>query len=217
MTGLVRKATLFTACGLLVAAAAMANVPSPANSTAPAYVKMMGTAAGTPDPGASFTVVVRDLANNPIANSQVVLDLANCTDARLCADAIPGLTIDCVTKTVRTFTDGTGSATLMAIGGGTNTGALPGPGAGCARILADGVNLVNATLNIYDENGGVTANGVEVTDLSAFLRDLGTGTYFGRSDFNQLGTVDVVDLAVFLGVFGAGGSSSGCFTVTYCP
>lgn len=217
MTGLVRKASLFAACGLLVASAALAGVPSPGNSSWPTYVKMMGTSGGVNDPAASFNVTVRDLANNPIANSLVVLDLANCTDARLCSDAIPGLTIDCVTKTVRAFTNGSGQVSLMSIGAAVNTGAMPGPGAGCARILADGVNLVNATHNVYDENGALTANGVEVTDLSAFLKDLGTGTYFGRSDFNQLGTVDVVDLAVWLGVFGAGSSASGCFSTTYCP
>lgn len=217
MTGLVRKASLFTACGVLVAAAAMAGVPSPANSTYPQFVKVMGTAGGVPDPGASFQVTVRDLANNPIANSQVTLDLANCPDIRLCSDAIAGLTIDCVTKTVRAFTDPAGQVTLMGIGAATNTGALPGAGAGCARILADGVNLVNATANAYDENGGVTANGVEISDLNAFLKDLGTGIYFGRSDFNQGGTVDIGDLAVWLGVFGSGTSGSGCFSTTYCP
>jgi hypothetical protein len=78
------------------------------------------------------------------------------------------------------------------------------------------VSLVHPTVNIYDENGGVTTQGMEVTDLSAFLKDLGTGFYFGRSDFNQGGSLEVVDLSVFLSKLGTGFSANGCST-TYCP
>jgi hypothetical protein len=216
MTGLVPKASLIVACGLLVAAVASAAVPDPAHSTKPAYVVLVGTNSGVADPNGNFTVVVRDVANNPIANSQVIVDFNACSDARICSAAAAGKTVDCPTKTVRGFTDGSGSITFDIVGGGKNTGAAAGPGAGCANITADGVSLVHPTVNIYDENGGVTTQGMEVTDLSAFLKDLGTGFYFGRSDFNQGGSLEVVDLSVFLSRLGTGFSANGCST-TYCP
>ena len=50
MTGLVRKASLLTAAGLLIASAAMAGVPSPGNSTFPACITLVGNTALVPDP-----------------------------------------------------------------------------------------------------------------------------------------------------------------------
>ncbi len=79
MTGLVRKAILLSVCGLLFAGAAFASVPSATNSTLPAGVKLVGTPAGVADPSGQFTVTVRDLANNLIANSAVVIDVSGCT------------------------------------------------------------------------------------------------------------------------------------------
>ena len=77
MTGLVRKATLLTACGMLLAAAAMAGVPSAANSTTPGAVLLVGRNVAGPDTtDGVFQVVVRDLANNPINASAVVVDFA---------------------------------------------------------------------------------------------------------------------------------------------
>ena len=216
MTGLVRKATLLTACGMLVAAAAMAGVPSPINSTKPSYIDVVGTNAGTPDPWGTFTIVVRDLGSNPIANSQVVLDFLACTDMDLCSAVVAGQTVDCPTMTVRGFTDALGSITFTVLGAARNTGAAAGPGGGCVNVLADGVSLIHATATEIDENGDVTTNGVEVTDLSAWLKDLGTGFYLGRSDFNHNAAVDIVDLSVWLGRLGTGQSSSGCFSATYC-
>jgi len=50
MTGLVRKATLFAVCGLFAASAAMASVPSPANSTCPTCFALVGSNGGVIDP-----------------------------------------------------------------------------------------------------------------------------------------------------------------------
>ncbi len=228
MTGLVRTASLLTVCGLLAAAAASAGVPSPANSTKPSFIALVGRNPSnvTPnqgDPSGTFTVVVKDVANNPIPNSQVIVDLGACSDARLCSSVAAGQTADCPTKTVRGFTDGTGSITFTIIGAGTNSGASPGPGAGCANITADGVSLVHPTNVIYDQNGAATppVPGMEVTDLSKFLVDLGTGFYFGRSDYSALdgvdqGVISVIDLSKFLVRLGTGQSANGC-SVALCP
>ena len=219
MTGLVRKASLFCALGLMVAASAMAAVPSPALSQKPAYIDVVGTQSGTPDPGGAFTIIVRDFASTPIANSQVVIDFLACTDMNLCTAVVGTQVQDCPTRTVRGFTDGTGSITFTILGAGKNTGIPAGPGAGCANIIADGVSLVHPTATEYDENGAVSNNGVGGTDLSSFLYDfghVGTNGYKGRSDFSHSGALDGVDLSLWISKFGSNKSVSGCFGVSYC-
>ena len=42
MTGLIRKATLMTLCGCVVAGAAMAGIPSASTSTVPTCIKLVG-------------------------------------------------------------------------------------------------------------------------------------------------------------------------------
>lgn len=217
MTGLVRRVALLTVCGLTVAAAAMASVPSPGNSTKPSFVDVVGMSSTTPDARGTFTVVVRDIGNNPIANSQVVIDFGACTDMNLCQAVVGSQVLDCPTRTVRAFTNAAGSVTFTVVGAAKNTGGAAGPGLGCVNILADGVSLIHATATEFDENGAIAANGVEVTDLSAWLKDLGTGNYFGRSDYSHSGAVDIVDFSILLNVLGAGTSGNGCFGATYCP
>ena len=74
MTGLVRKAAVLAACGVLFGAAvAFAGVPSPINSTIPARINLVGHSIGTGQPDgaqlfSTVTVTVRDLGNNVIAN-----------------------------------------------------------------------------------------------------------------------------------------------------
>jgi hypothetical protein len=228
MTGLVRTAAIVACLGVLAASIAAAGVPSPSNSIKPNFIATVGRNPGnaTPnfgDPGGTFTVTVRDVGNFPIPNSQVIVDLGACTDAKLCPSVYPGQTADCPTKTVRGFTDGTGSITFTIIGAGTNSGGSPGPGAGCANITADGVSLIHPTNVVYDQNGAaaIPVVGMEVTDLSKFLIDLGTGFYFGRSDYSALdgvdqGVISVIDLSKFLVRLGTGQSANGC-SVAICP
>jgi hypothetical protein len=80
MTGLVRKATLLSVCGLLAASAALANVPDPAQSIVPTGIRLVGQSAGTPSPVGLFQVTVKDLAGNLIANSNVVIDFSGMPD-----------------------------------------------------------------------------------------------------------------------------------------
>jgi hypothetical protein len=228
MTGLVRKATLLSACGLLAAATAMAGVPDPANSTKPARINVLGTQTGNADPNAAFGVVVRDLANNPIANSSVVIDLINCTDTRISNQSgmgsLSSQIVDCPLKTVRALTDATGSVTMSVLGGATNPSgpSAAGPGGGCVRIFADAVLLGTATALVFDQNGGSLpgADGVEISDLSRWLVDFGSGVYKGRSDYNHVaspGVVGIDDLSVWMVRFGAGTSASGTFSAGFCP
>jgi hypothetical protein len=241
MTGLVRKATLLVVCGLLaMTATALAGIPSPGNSDKPSYIDVVGTVsvlatsgapvpgAGVPDSRGTFTIVVRDLGNNAIGNCQVVLDFGACTDMTLCYSPALLITgesyqypydttqvIDCPSYTLRGYTDVLGSVTFSVVGLAFNTGVHPGPGANCINILAAGVSLGRATCAVYDQNGAVTTNGVEVTDMVGILKDWGSGIYFGRSDLDHDGFLTVLDLVPFRKCYGDGTSSNGC-GYTYC-
>jgi hypothetical protein len=200
-----------------------AGVPSPPNITKPNVIAIVGTQGGVPDSTGGFDVIIRDIGNHPIFNSRVIVDLYACTDVRLCNVAPPGQIIDCVGKTIRGGTDINGRIHFVIVGAGTNTGMAPGPGAGCANITYDGMSAIHPTVVIYDQNGAATPGipGMEVTDLTAFLRDLGSGLYFGRSDYSALfaqdqGVISVVDLSKMLVRLGTGYSAEGC-TTTLCP
>ena len=213
MTGLVRKATLLTAAGMLVATAAMAGVPSAANSTTPACITLVGSLAGVPDAAAGqFTVTVRDLANNPLNGASVVIDLSGCTDLAICSDQLDAnALVNCGAKTTRKFTDATGKVTFVVLGGsngGGNASTLLGGG----KIFANGTLLQTPTVSAFDLDN---AGGVGANDLSAWLTDFGSGNPYGRSDYDCSGGIGANDLSLWLTEFGAGTSASSC--AASCP
>ncbi len=231
MTGLVRKATLFSACGLLLAGAAMASVPDAAQSTIPTNITIVGMNAGGVDSYGTFTVIVNDLGGNPIANSSVVVDVSGASDVFLCSDAVAGQIVDCVTQTVRATTDMTGTATITVIGASNNAGATgglaaPGSGLDAVSIFADGINLGHVHVAaVLDQNGASGGNGHNAQDLAFFSDDLGSAalfaTYRARSDYNYDTTNSGLDLSVFSDRLGASalgnGSGLGCVSGSYCP
>jgi hypothetical protein len=198
MTGLVRKATLLTFIGLLVASAALAGVPSPGNSTKPPCIRYIGTKLGAADPAGQFSVTVRDLANTVVANSNVVVDFSGCPDSHAGDQAnqvFAGLTVDPTAKTVRALSNGVGVATFRIVGGVT---AIRNPfaGAGCAKIYADGVLLGSVTVEAFDQDG---AAGVALGDLSLWAIDYYTplSPYFGRSDYDCSLGIGLPDLSIW--------------------
>lgn len=203
MTGLVRKAILLSVGAMLVAGAAYASVPCASCSTLPAGIRLVGTTGGVADPLGTFTVTVRDLANNLIANSSVVIDFTgNTPDIRIqSSQPAAGLTVDCGTKTVRALTNASGVATFTIVGRSTS-GAFSGFLLGA--IYADGVLLGNRTVAAYDQDG---AGGLGANDLSAWLSDFGAGNLAGRSDYDFSSSLGANDLSSWLGAFGAGGST----------
>jgi len=240
MTGLVRKATLLSVCGLLVAGAAIASVPSPNNSTITNIVRLVGAnAAGTiVDPVGTYTVVIRDLANNPVQNSSVVIDFSLCGTFDTNMGTIqnhPGVTLDCPTKTVRGLTDATGTFSFRIRGGAHNTGNLAGNSTPCGRVFADGVIMkatatipgVGSATNIgtngiivstYNEDGAFNFSGVTPLDLSAFAGDFFSPNYYTRSDFNGDGIKSPLDLSNMAGVFFTMFSSTSVTgSAAYCP
>ena len=211
MTGLVRKATLLTAAGLLAASAAIAGVPSAANSTVPACISLVGNAAGVPDAAGTFTVIVRDLANNPLSGASVVVDLSGCSELAICEDQLDvDALVTCGAKTTRKFTDGLGSVTFTVLGGGNGLPAATLLGGG--KIFANGTLIGSPTVSAYDLNGSA---GIGAADLSAWLGDLASTINYGRSDYNCNGSLGAADLSAWLTVLAGGGSTASC--VTACP
>lgn len=175
MTGLVRKATLFSACGLLVAGAAFAGLPSPGNSTFPCAVKVVGqSGGGVTSNNHSVSIVVRDGSNNPIPNSTVVIDFSGCNGG---ADPGPasvqngsnGESVDCVTSTIFAVTDLTGSVTIDAQAMASASAVGVTPTGACGVIQADGVTLGNVQISAFDLNGGQGALGLTAGDLAQWL------------------------------------------------
>lgn len=213
MTGLVRKATLFAVCGLLAASAAMASVPSPANSTCPipACIYLVGDdGIGNIDPVGTFCLTVRDLANQPINNSLVVVDFSACSGLVLCDNNDPGYTVNCSNQTVAGFTTTGGVVCFKIKGHGTNVlgNQPPYNPYGCAKIFADGVLLCdNLSVSVFDQDGG----GLGGPDLSAWLADFFGGLDPSRSDYDCSGPpLAGSDLSIWLTTFFAGGSTSNC-------
>ena len=211
MTGLVRKATLFAACGVLAASAAFANVPSPGNSTVPGCVTLVGSSVGVPDSLAGkFCVTVRDLANNPLNGSSVAIDISGRADLRFCDDQLNANYIqNCAAGTVRGFTDATGVACFTLLGSSQGAAVTLGGG---GKIFADGVLIGTPGVSTFDLDGG---GGVGANDLSIWLTDFGSGNAYGRSDYDCSGDVGANDLSSWLTVFGSAGSAESCAGV--CP
>src|SRR5262249_51721618 len=213
MTGLVRKATLLSAAGLLIASVAMAGVPSAGNSTVPGCIKLVGykiiAGVNTPDPHGTFSVVVKDLGGVPLNGASVVIDLGNCPDLRLCNDQQDAAAlVNCASKTTRKFTDATGTVTFTVLGGSKGPGtASELQGAG--RIFANGTLIGSPSVASFDLDG---QSGVGINDLSVWLVDFGTlgNPAFGRSDFDCNHIIGINDLSVWLQEFGFTTSVASC-------
>jgi hypothetical protein len=223
MTDIQRRALLLSLGGLLLATAAMATPPSPGNSTVPPCISLVGSKNGVPDPSGTFTVTVRDLANNPQSGATVTIDLQGCTDLKLCADQLdPNATLLCdATHTqVSKLTNALGQATFIVLGvsNGYTGGANPHTNAttllGGGRIFANLMLIGSPTVSCYDLDG---SQGVGIGDLTAWLIDFGTfnAPPFGRSDYDCSGNVGINDLSLWLTEFGA--ATSPLPTQPVCP
>jgi hypothetical protein len=196
---------------LLLAPPAGADLPPVGNSTSPAFIHVVGSAAGVPDTvSGKFIVTLRDIANNPVANAFVHVDFSGCADIRIASNQLnPNYVVNCTNHTVGTFTNTEGIAALTVLGNSWFAGTYSG--LVCARIYADGVLLSSPTVSTYDLDG---AGGVTAGDLSAWLGDLGSGVYRGRSDYDGNGVVSAGDLSLWLVALGGNRSK---VTGASCP
>jgi len=170
MTRVVRNAALLCAAGILVASAALANVPDPnttttSNGTPGGLSNVIlaqgtmtgGTHVGEPDfceaPTAAlptprcgrFTVNVRDFANNVIAGSVVSVDFSACPDISVSCDQLTANTgqTQAAGKKVLGTTDAAGSFTFKIQGAATSNSLAV---AGTGISPGTGLNLTCATL-----------------------------------------------------------------------
>lgn len=164
---------------LLVAmpATLLAAVPSPANSTLPACLTVCASGDLT------FSVTVRDLGNNLVPNSYVVLDLGSCPAFVVCADCADTYVYDAPTRTLGKIGDASGRVDFSICGGG----ACDVP----VSIYADGVLLGARTLAVTDQNGDLSVDAADVAAVNAKV-----GGAFPSADLDCDGDVDLDDEAI---------------------
>lgn len=164
----------------LGAAPAFANVPSAANSTVPACLS------ACPLGDMPITIVVRDIASNPVGFSQVVLEFANCPGFYLCPiasnDPYTGIPGD--PTAVRAFTNSAGSVTFPLRAGG-------GCAANTVNVFADGVLLAQRAFSSPDQNG----DGVVLSADQALLAAK-VGGSDPTGDLDCSGTVTAADQTI---------------------
>lgn len=211
MTGLVRKAILLSAVGIVVAGAAMAGVPSPSNSTKPGSVNATGYT-NPPDPAGNVLYVIRDINNLVVANAEVVLDFTQCTDVKLSQNINGnGGVTTCASKRVTGQTNGLGVLTLSIVAGG-NGAAAPRASHDCVLVTVNSAPFPNINAATFDRDG---AGGVGASDLGLCISDFVLNPTAGRSDFDNNGLVGASDLGLLIGIFVFGASAlSGS---PYCP
>ena len=182
MTPIVRSAlALLLVAGF--ACPATAAVPSAANSSFPSCL------ATCPFGDIHFVVVVRDLANNPVAGALVDLEFADCPGAYLCPQRPDyGYTVNPVTRSVRMIADASGSADFPLHVGGVCA-------AGGVRLFADGVFFASYALASPDQSGDGVVISIFGTDFTTFNAKLGTTD--PTADFDCSGSVDAADTFIF--------------------
>lgn len=176
MNPLLRSASLaLLALFTLLPAVVQAGVPSASNSTVPPCL------VACPLGDITYTVVVRDFANNPELGSTVAIDFSSCPAVSVCTFVQdPKYTYDANARVVRGITDNTGTVTF-----GLHAGGL------CAanvRVYADGVLLATPRMASPDQNGDQLVIG---SDFTIFEAKLGTSDL--TADFDCNGVVDSDD------------------------
>jgi hypothetical protein len=247
MTGLVRKATLLSVCGLLiVAGAAVAGVPHAGNSQKPCVILMdlpnstnnVGVNAGVCGINA-LKVIVRDALNNPVANSDVVLDFSTCGGnpgpvMLATTQSDPAVTTACAGRTVLKTTNAQGEVCWSAEGASNvvdlSSGHIfynglavrnLGPSAGvvCCKIYASG-NLLGTQLviiNKYDLTNDTNCNAGDGSFLLDSQGFFGTGQYRTYGDYNCDNAVNAGDGSLLLDAVGNAGGGEVVYTGAYCP
>jgi hypothetical protein len=225
MTGLIRKATLLTVMGLLVAEAAMAGVPSAGNSTVPANLRLgvystfpgpgLAPTSGAPNGIFSFTVSVKDGGGFAVQFTPVTIDFNACHNLYLAQDQpAAGVTIDCINHRVFATTNNLGVASFNIVGASNNGNGATQPSSPtttplCASVSASSQHLGDMEVITVDMDnlGGVTSAdlGSEKQDVlfsqthlpQWFARADQEGDLTGASPFDN----DSADLGKFVDIY----------------
>ncbi len=201
------KRLVFALALLLFAAGAtpaLADTWWPANSTIPSRILIVGWNGSTPDAAAGqFEVIVRDLANNPVVGSSVLIDFSSAPEVHLASDQLDAaMQTNCTQHFVRKSTDNAGRAVFTLMGHGGNTSLAPGPLR--ATVYADGVVLGTPLVAVLDVDG---VSGTGANDVALFLDTFALTEPPGCFDYDGSGFVGANDLAVWLNHAGLAGSA----------
>lgn len=169
------------------ATGAQFSVPSPSNSILP------GCLLTTPGGNIPSVFVVRDLANNPVNASLLVLDYSSCVGFVPCSQSggpSDPYIVNTVARTIRMFTDVSGQAVLpLRAGGGCSSNGI--------AVYADGVFLGSLRAASADQNGDLA---VDASDIAAATAKVGSANLTGDLDCN--GIVNAGDVAIVSGYVG---------------
>jgi hypothetical protein len=132
----------------------------------------------------AFHVVVRDLANNTVANSVVKLDFTACPSFTHCLGVPSPLVVSDVNRTVSMVADRFGAAVFSMPMGGICPGSA-------VRIFADNVLLATRSLASPDRDGNLFP---DLTDEAAIQGLVGSSD--PTADFDCNGIVDAADVGI---------------------
>lgn len=183
------------------ASPAQAKIPDPRFCTLPTLV--LGSTSGAPLPSCSALpsgpatrttgcrLVLRDINNAPLRGEVVTLDFS-ATPIRLLADDSPGVTVDCVARTLRGVTDAQGVVVFHPRFCGDSAG-------GAVQIQADGFVLDEVPARSTDVDGDGTAG---IADFARVGRNFLQGTLDPATDFDPCsagseGRTTLADFAIF--------------------
>jgi hypothetical protein len=179
-----RSTLLAATLALISASSAQSAVPSPTNSSHdPCFVVC-------PLGDLTYHVTVRDLANNPIAGSSVVLDYSQCGFVH-CANPGPGIVANDAAKTMTSLSNAAGIASFPLKMGG----CCP-----AVKIFADGVLLATVSMASPDMDASLLVNGTDNSILTALM----SGPYNACGDLDCSGTVGANDLGILIAHNGHG-------------
>jgi hypothetical protein len=179
------RRVLFLSWAILLPSLSAAGVPDPTRSTVPCLV-------ACPAGDSPFVVTVRDVAGNPLANSEVSVEF--CLDRpNTAVQSQPDFVFCC-----------TGGA---CVGPGSSTSALTGPDGKAAVFVSGGGVLSSAHTLVQVKADGILLayRGVTSVDLNADLVvDASDATIANglvgltdpSADFDCSGSVDAADLGV---------------------
>ena len=181
---------------------ARADDPPFPNHITPACIRLVASNGSAPASAfGQFEVLIRDLANNPIPDVSVVIDLSSIPELALATDQLdPDVVLECGAGRVRKISDVNGRVVFCIVGGG-RPGIPPSALLGAGRIYANGTLIATPTVSAFDLDG---LHGLSAGDLTQFLDDFSTGVNYGRSDYDCSTYLGAGDLAQWLRAFSNG-------------
>lgn len=159
---------------------AQSGVPSPSNSSVDPCLVFC------PVSDIDFHVIVRDLANNPVAGAVVKLDFSGCPSFTHCLGVPSSLIVSDVNRTVSEVADVFGAAVFAMPMGGICPGSA-------VRIFADGVWLATRSLASPDRDGNLFP---DLTDEAAIQALAVANSSDPTADFDCNGIVDAADVGI---------------------